>query len=164
MNQTPRNLKDLVAYYIVMHLRLCRYAYFAMHLEKKGSTAANLNKGNAKTAGNNKKGRSLQPQRQTLFQPERPSVTANIRSAESQFRSDMPSNLQHKRNETSSNMPSISNDQDSPFYDENDRIPEDRYGNRSADTPSFTSFDIAVDSFVDPYSDSLLGTRLVNVT
>ena len=31
---------------------------------------------------------------------------------------------------------------------------EDRYGTRSADTSSFTSFDIAVDSFVNPYSDS----------
>ena len=55
MNQTPINLKDLVVYYIVMHLRFCRYAYFDMHLKKKGSTAANSNKGNAKTAGNNKK-------------------------------------------------------------------------------------------------------------
>ena len=55
-------------------------------------------------------------------------------------------------------MPSVSNDQDSSFYDENDGMPEDRYGNRSVDTSSFTSFDIAVDSsvdsFVDPYSDS----------
>lgn len=28
-----------------------------MHLEKQGSTAATLNKGNAKTAGNTKKGK-----------------------------------------------------------------------------------------------------------
>ena len=57
MNQTPINLKDLVVYYIVMHSRLCRYACCAMHLEKKGSTAANLKKGNSKTPGNTKQGK-----------------------------------------------------------------------------------------------------------
>ena len=68
----------------------------------------------------------------------------------------MPPDLQHKRSETGSDMPLISNDQDSPFYDENDKMPEDRYGNTSADTSSFTLFDIAVDSFVNPYSDSFV--------
>ena len=58
-------------------------------------------------------------------------------------------------------MPSIINDQDSPFYDKNNTMPEDRYDTRSADTSSFTSFDIAVDSLSIPIVILLVMTSMV---